>query len=286
MALYTIGQMARRLAQVLLFPAYLAFAVVAGELLSVPRLPEIVVIMAVTAGCALLLVVAQLLLPYERGWNRSHGDLITDALHAAGSNLVALPFGVLVMAWPAAAWWPRAWPVLAQLPLAVVVADLVGYWCHRWLHRGLWPVHAIHHSAARLYWLNGARVHPIEASLDVFASLAPLVLLGAPPRLLTTFMLFAGAYRMMQHANLDVRLGPLNWVFSGPELHRWHHARQRRQADANYSNISILWDVVFGTRALPPGDPPRDVGIEAPADFPMAWGKALLAPFARRYWRS
>jgi sterol desaturase/sphingolipid hydroxylase (fatty acid hydroxylase superfamily) len=278
--------MIRRAAQALVFPAYLAFALIAGDLLFARGVPGIVAVLSVTAACAALVVVVERLLPFERDWNRGHGDLWTDTLHAAGSNLVAQPICLLVLAWPAAALWPAVWPLWAQLPLAVVVAELGSYWSHRWLHAGLWPVHAVHHSAPRLYWLNGARVHPIEASLDVFAGVAPLVLLGAPPRLLTLFMMFAGVYRMMQHSNVDVRLGPLNWLFSGPELHRWHHARPRRQADGNFGSISIVWDVVFGTRRLPADRrPPADVGIEAPADYPMDWAHALAAPFTRRFWR-
>ena len=66
-----------------------------------------------------------------------------------------------------------------------------------------------------------------------------------------------------QHANIAIRLGPLSWIYSIGNLHRWHHSRDRHEDDANYGNVYIFWDVVFGTRYLP-GDrePPEQVGIE------------------------
>ena len=49
-------------------------------------------------------------------------------------------------------------PVIVQAPLALLFADLVGYWAHRLFHHGeLWRFHAVHHSARELDWLAGAR---------------------------------------------------------------------------------------------------------------------------------
>ena len=61
----------------------------------------------------------------------------------------------------------RAETLLAQLPLALVVAELVEYSFHRLMHEvpWLWRFHATHHSAPRLYWLNAARFHPIDLFL-------------------------------------------------------------------------------------------------------------------------
>jgi predicted MFS family arabinose efflux permease len=39
----------------------------------------------------------------------------------------------------------------------------------------LWPIHAVHHSSHRLYWLNSARMHPLDA-----ASMAALVAAFGP----------------------------------------------------------------------------------------------------------
>ena len=60
-----------------------------------------------------------------------------------------------------------------------------------------------------------------------------------------------------QHSNCDVRLGPLNQLVSGPELHRWHHSMIPSESDSNFGNNLIVWDTLFGTHYLPVG---REVG--------------------------
>jgi sterol desaturase/sphingolipid hydroxylase (fatty acid hydroxylase superfamily) len=56
---------------------------------------------------------------------------------------------------------------------------------------------------------------------------------------------------IFQHANVQLRLGPLNWFFSMAELHRWHHSRTVEEANHNYGQTISVWDWVFGTRYLP-----------------------------------
>jgi sterol desaturase/sphingolipid hydroxylase (fatty acid hydroxylase superfamily) len=175
--------------------------------------------------------------------------------------------------------WPVGWPIGAQLALALVIGELFGYLVHRAMHRfaPLWRVHAIHHSAVRLYWLNATRVHPIEAFLHIATGATALVLLGIPAPVLTIHAVFLGVFRLFQHANLDVRLGPLNAVFSSTEVHRYHHSTERGEADANYGSVLLLWDWLLGThRAVPSASAPSVIGG---ADLPAGWLAQLLSPF-------
>jgi sterol desaturase/sphingolipid hydroxylase (fatty acid hydroxylase superfamily) len=83
-----------------------------------------------------------------------------------------------------------------------------------------------------------------------------------------------------QHANIDLRLGPLNYFFSMAELHRWHHSRDIREANQNYGSNCIVWDLVFGTFYWPRDRrPPADVGLSELPDFPQRLGRQLLSPF-------
>ena len=50
-------------------------------------------------------------------------------------------------------------------------------------------------------------------------------LLGCPESVIMLFALFDAVFGMLQHCNIDVRLGPLNRIFSMAEPHRWHHSR-------------------------------------------------------------
>jgi sterol desaturase/sphingolipid hydroxylase (fatty acid hydroxylase superfamily) len=93
----------------------------------------------------------------------------------------------------------------------------------------------------------------------------------------------------IKHANILARIGPLNWVFSMAELHRWHHSPVVEEANHNYGGNLILWDVVFRTRYLPADrKPPSNVGLADVPDYPrypMDYLGRFLAPlrWGKRY---
>jgi sterol desaturase/sphingolipid hydroxylase (fatty acid hydroxylase superfamily) len=281
------------LGQWVAFPLVLG-GTIACALALMPRLgPAGAVAVAQTVGL-LAIAIAEQLLPHRRSWNRSHGDVRTDALHAVFSGLgttqLMRPVAVYVGGLGAAAlagslggaFWPRAWPLVAQLGLALVVAELPQYWLHRWQHEHdlLWRFHAVHHSAPRLYWLNAARFHPLDLGLLYLVGYVPLVLLGCPGEVILLFALFDAVFGMLQHSNIAVRLGPLNRIFSMAEPHRWHHSRALVEANSNYGSNLIVWDLAFGTFFLPPErDPPETIGIADLPDFPRGYLAQLGAPF-------
>src|SRR5262249_46547501 len=65
-------------------------------------------------------------------------------------------------------------------------------------------------------------------------------------------------------ANVTWRIGPLIYVFTGPEMHRWHHALDPGRRECNYGNNFSIFDWMFGTASLPRERPAR-FGIEDPA---------------------
>jgi len=75
-----------------------------------------------------------------------------------------------------------------------------------------------------------------------------------------------------------LRLGPLNWIIAGPELHRWHHSGVLGEARSNYGNNLIVWDIVFATRYLPSGRKVDYLGIDNPG-WPNGFFAQLIAPF-------
>jgi sterol desaturase/sphingolipid hydroxylase (fatty acid hydroxylase superfamily) len=235
--------------------------------------------------------------PYRREWLRDHDDTGTDIAHALFSGigvtqimrLIVQAAGVGIAAALSTAFgstlWPSAWPIVAQLTLALIVAELPQYWLHRWQHEreALWRFHAVHHSAPRLYWLNAARFHPVDIGLLYLVGYLPLIALGAPPLVIMLFTLFDAVFGMLQHANLAMRLGPLNWIFSAAEPHRWHHSRTLTEANTNYGSNLIVWDHVFGSFFLPAvQQPPRDIGLADLPQFPQTWAAQLAAPLRWR----
>jgi sterol desaturase/sphingolipid hydroxylase (fatty acid hydroxylase superfamily) len=226
-------------------------------------------------------------------WNRRAGDWPADGWHFLGSTLTA--FGIepanRVLAAALAGWlsqwvdvgiWPREAPLWAQLGLALLVGELFQYWVHRLQHETdcLWRFHAVHHSALRLYWLNAARFHPLDLALNSLVAFVPLLALGAGPEVFVLHALFTAVHGVFQHCNLDVRAGPLNWILSMAELHRWHHSTLVAEANRNYGQELIVWDIVFGTRFLPRDrEPPERIGIADLPRFPTRYLAHLASPF-------
>jgi sterol desaturase/sphingolipid hydroxylase (fatty acid hydroxylase superfamily) len=280
----------------LVFPVVLGGSLAAAILLA-PHVgaPAAIVIAEAAGGLAILALEA--LRPFYREWRRSQGDVRTDVLHAlvsgVGTANLLRPLvqagGVVVAARLAATvgipLWPAGWPLLAQLGLALVVAELPQYWLHRWQHEhdALWRFHAVHHSAPRLYWLNAARFHPVDLGLLYAVGYVPLVVLGCPELVIALFACFDAVFGMLQHSNIDVRLGPLNRVFSMAEPHRWHHSRALAEANTNYGSNLIVWDLVFGTFFLPADRrPPVAIGIADMPDFPADYLGQLASPLRWR----
>ena len=249
--------------------------------------------MGLTAAVVVLLLVLERVHPYQEEWLRSHGDLRTDLFHNLVNFWIPEVYTVAFVGafTVAAAWlsdalgvelWPRSWPLLAQLLLALVIAELGTYWIHRLMHEHplLWRFHAAHHSAPRLYWLNAGRFHPLDLFAQQFLGVTPLVLLGADMRVIALHTLFTAVHGMFQHANVDIKLGPLNWFFSMAELHRWHHSKHLAEANTNYGANLICWDIVFRSRFLPRDrQPPTEIGIESLPNFPAGYWAHLLSPF-------
>ena len=120
----------------------------------------------------------------------------------------------------------------------------------------------MHHSARRLHWLNASRNHPFDTLALLLAAGVPLLVLGAAALVLALTGAFAIAHLQFQHANASLKLGPLNWLLAGPELHRWHHSRVARGGQRRPGHVLIVWDVLFKSRIAPEGRrPPADVGL-------------------------
>ena len=123
------------------------------------------------------------------------------------------------------------------------------------------------------------RLHPVDTMLLYLTSFLPLLVLGCPPLVIALFTVFDSVFGVIQHCNIRLTLGPLNWVLSAPELHRWHHSRRVEEANANYGSNLIVWDLVFGTYFLPADRrPPVDVGVAGMPDFPRDWVGQVLSP--------
>lgn len=277
----------------LLFPFFLVASLGGAIWFLEHGVPASRVIGVTSLGCILVVVLFERLAPYNREWNRAQGDLRADAAYlpiTVGVNAATEPavvfVGVVIGTYLAGVLgmglWPTQWPLLGQVAFACVVAELFDYWAHRVMHENewLWRFHAVHHSAPRLYWLNATRAHPGEMLFRGTIGMLPMSILGAGEHVFVMLGLVNVSVGLFQHANIDFRLGPLSWIFSVGELHRWHHSIVVGEANRNYGNNFIFWDAVFGTRYRPGDrDCPATLGIGDLAAFPTTLAAQLAAPF-------
>ncbi len=252
--------------------------------------------LAVVIPSVLILVSASLAerqMAYRHDWKTGRGDLRTDITSAALLFAVVdpmlkwlLPLLVLALAgkeWmeAGAAIFPAYLPFAAQVVVATLLAEFTAYWSHRLHHRlpSLWWLHALHHGSERLYWLNNFRIHPLNYAINYVLGFAPLLLIGTPPDVLLGYLALTYPVLMLQHANLPLRSGWLNYVFSTNEVHRWHHADNALEGDRNFGRALVLWDMVFGTfRYRPQGNDPAAVGLYRPSSYPAR------SSFAKQVW--
>jgi len=139
------------------------------------------------------------------------------------------------------------WTILGCL----ILADLVYYWEHRFLHsNGLaWGTHSVHHSSPYFNISVAYRFGPLD-SLFPFLFHLPLVLLGFNPFVVLMCETIVQVFQTLLHTEMVRKFPrPIEAIFNTPSHHRVHHATNKQYLDKNYAGILIIWDRMFGTFA-------------------------------------
>jgi ornithine lipid hydroxylase len=253
-----------------------------------------VVLSLVTLISLVLIIIAERLNPYILNWNVPQNDVKTNAIHlfvtvmlmevifAAALTPMLLHIALIIGENTGLGLWPAEWPVAIQVALALITSQFGEYWGHRAMHEIplFWRFHATHHSIGRLHWLSAARVHPIDTIVMYVISLTPLLILGVPDKTLIFFTTWVALRGVLQHCNVRMKLGPLNYIISMGEVHRWHHSVNLKESNSNYGNNIMFWDIVFGTFYYPQDRETGDhVGLHDMPDFPEDYIGQVLSPF-------
>jgi sterol desaturase/sphingolipid hydroxylase (fatty acid hydroxylase superfamily) len=172
-------------------------------------------------------------------------------------------------------WWLQAVEV-------VFLSDVAVYWGHRLQHKigFLWRFHSVHHSAEHLDWLAAHREHPIDTIYTMSLINLPAFIMGFPLETIAGMLAFRGLWAIYIHSNVRLPLGPFRAFVGAPELHHWHHSRERDAG--NYANISPLMDILFGTYRCPPHEP-EAFGLSE--SIPKSYLGQLLHPFKKTHSR-
>ncbi|MEM7679521.1 MAG: sterol desaturase family protein [Pseudomonadota bacterium] len=228
--------------------------------------------------------------PHEKDWQEDDRQLFADIAHTLTSKATVqalLIFGGVIgltavitpLDQPGAGIWPRDWPVPVQVILALIVAEFGLYWAHRLGHEWpvLWRFHAIHHSVTRLWIVNTGRFHFIDSLVSIVMAVAILLALGAPLEIVRWHAALTAFFGLLTHCNVEMRFGPLNYIFVTPGIHRWHHSMKLAEGNKNYGENLVLWDILFDSYINPDHRPPKMIGV--PEYMPPKFIHQLLWPF-------
>jgi sterol desaturase/sphingolipid hydroxylase (fatty acid hydroxylase superfamily) len=248
---------------------------------------------AVAGSLALLYLIVEWLLPYEQRWAMTWRSFLADfrfafinTIFVAGLSAGLALFAIGIsgdLTGPA-----RHWPPFLQLVSCLLIFEGINYTLHRLMHEAkgwpgtlLWSVHAAHHLPPRLYLVMHAVFHPVNGVIiQGLAIILPIWLMGYDQRVVTMFLIINGMHGLISHFNVDVRMGWLNYVFVGPELHRYHHSARVDEAK-NYGATLSVFDWLFGTFVYHPGIPPKNLGVAPSSGLPpyeRTWA-VLKLPF-------
>lgn len=277
----------------LLFPLLMAASIALTYYLMSLGLKDMLAFTLVSLLLLITVWILEQLFPHRLDWKPTDHQEWNDIGHSAvgtaigagmGEQLTYTAFGALGI-WLASkaghSFWPHQLPFYVQVILIYLLADLGRYLQHRLLHHYpfLWRFHALHHSIHRLNALKSSRSHIVERLFQPLFMFSLIYFLGAPKEVLFCYIMPNSFLGILDHSNLELRLGWLSYVINGPAEHRLHHSLDSREGNSNFGSALVIWDMLFGTYVNPrPHYSPKAVGIEhdpLPTDF---WGQ-LVAPF-------
>lgn len=249
----------------------------------------------VSTATFLIILLLEHLMPAVRGWSlfrdrQSFNDIGHGILVGGLSRPIAMPIVIaltgLVVAVDDGARangpWPHSWPMVVQVALGLLIWSLTNYWTHRWFHRvgKLWWFHALHHDPSRMQLLKGNRIHVVEDLLRYIVMLAPLLVLGAPARVVLWIAMWNNVEGTLAHSNVDMRFpAVLHWLLPTPQNHRVHHAAARDLQDSNFGGITPAWDQLFRTYRHPVQHPVVEFGLGDGSTAPPGFVAQLVLPF-------
>lgn len=135
-----------------------------------------------------------------------------------------------------------------KFALCILIVDFLYYWRHRLEHTlpFFWAVHSVHHTARYINWTASFRNSWFIRVISMWIFF-PLLWFGFDVETIYAAYLIKRNYQFLIHTEYFNNLGPFEYIFNTPSLHRMHHRFGSDQKTHNYSAIFIWWDMLFGT---------------------------------------
>lgn len=246
-------------------------------------------------GLILSLMLIEAMHPAQRAWRMSRQTLFsrdipymiigdsTMALAQYLTGMAVIKFGI------SQGEAHRSMSLIPAVILALLIMDFIWYWIHRFSHESksrlglwLWKMHLAHHLPQQVYVLMHAVGHPINTLIARSIFSLPLYFMGFSVEAVFITNLIVGLQATISHFNVDLRVGWVNYLLVGTELHRYHHSADPKEGK-NYASVVPIWDILFGTFYFKPKQLPQQLGVAQPDRYPIdrqVW-QVLLLPFKK-----
>ena len=228
-----------------------------------------------------LLLLIEWAVPYQKRWGMSwqfllKRDLVFIAVNGVVFGLLSFGLAALAVIVSTYTQGPMSGkPIWLQVIVGLLVFEALQYSIHRLMHQShgplthwLWRTHAIHHLPQQLYVIMHAVFHPFNAVIvRLMVGLLPLWALGYDPYAVLIYSSIIAYHGTISHFNVDIRMGWVNYLFVGPELHRYHHSANSNEA-VNFGATLSVFDLLFNSFLYKPGTPPEELGLREENGYP------------------
>ena len=245
-------------------------------------------------SAVIIVWISEYILPYRKNWLENHQDFASDffstnimlpVLSKLAEMAIFMVFTFFTkdhLKNSIQLLWPAHWPLMFQLILILLICEFLFYWYHRIAHTymPLWHFHAVHHCPKRVYWNNSGKFHPVDLFLNWFIYFSPLFIFSVPERLISLFLITNGVTGLLEHSNIDFKLGSLNRIFNSAELHRWHHSMESGESNTNYGKVISFWDQVFKSYYYDSKKEVGEVGVRGEV-VPKSFWLQISYPFKK-----
>lgn len=245
------------------------------------------------ASLIILFIILEIQFPFQRRWGATWSSVFTDikyiAMNGAFLGLVRAAMGLYAIDISGASTGPASeWPIWLQLVAALLIFEACQYTVHRHMHVGngrvgsfLWRLHSAHHLPQKLYVTMHAVGHPVNGLfIQTLCIVLPIWWMGYGEAAVTMFLMVNAIHGLISHFNVDTRMGWMNYIFVGTELHRYHHSSALKEAQ-NFGAVLSVYDQLFGTFVYKPGVAPDELGAFNQKDYPDYQNiiQSLVFPF-------
>ena len=128
-----------------------------------------------------------------------------------------------------------ALPFVLQVLLGLLIIDISLWIRHGFVHKFFWSFHAVHHSAAELSWMTTQRLHPLDQIVMSLIDCVILYIIGFSAEGMACAIIIKDLNNMFVHSNVVLDYPkPWKYIFVSPNMHRWHHAKEKEAHDKNF----------------------------------------------------